>query len=360
MKQKITIIGWTDGFWKWIAEFLLKHFWEKIDLTITWRNKEKWEKLISFFQREYLQKEEFLKFSTNNIESVKNADITVFAVPIAFMEKTIKEVAPFLKENSVVLDVCSIKDFPSQALEKYSPKSVLVIPTHPMFGPFISSIAGQIFVLTAKKENRQDFRYKFLKNFLEKNNAKVLETTAKNHDKMMAVVQWLTHYDIFVFAETMRKLEVDIEESLNFVSPIYKLKLSSVARYMSQNPWLYADIQMYNKEILNVHSVFMEVSAKFNKFVEEKNEKEFISTIENTKKYFWENAQKWQLYTDKIIYLISKQIDLIKQNINWKKIKFENIYSWKIVQEKVIDYKNEIIFLENWEKLILDEWRVFE
>ena len=84
-----------------------------------------------------------------------------------------------------------------------------------------------------------------------------------------------------------------------------------------------------------------------------------VETIENTQKYFWENAQKWQLYTDKIIYLISKQIELVEKNI-WNYINFENIYTQKIKKEKIIDFKNEIIYLENWEKLILDEWRVFE
>ena len=39
---------------------------------------------------------------------------------------------------------------------------------------------------------------------------------------------------------------------------------------------------------------------------------------------------------------------------------FENIYTQKIKKEKIIDFKNEIIYLENWEKLVLDEWRVFE
>ena len=359
MRQNITIIGWTDGFWKWTAEFLLKHFSDDINLIVTWRNIEKWNKLISLFQREYLKGEQFLKFSTDNIYSVKNSDITIFAVPISFMEESIKNIAPHLKENSVVLDVCSIKDFPSETLKKYSPKSVLIIPTHPMFWPFISSIAGQIFVLTAEEKNKKDFRYKFLVNFLKKSGAKVLEVEAKEHDRMMAVVQGLTHYDIFVFGETMRELWVDIEKSLNFVSPIYKLKISSVARYMSQNPWLYSDIQMYNKEILNVHNTFIKISSKFNKIVEEKDNNTFVETIENTQKYFWENAQKWQLYTDKIIYLISKQIELVEKNI-WKYINFENIYTQKIKKEKIIDFKNEIIYLENWEKLVLDEWRVFE
>lgn len=359
MKQNITILGWTDWFWKWTAEFLIKNFWNKIKLTITWRNVEKWENLISLFKKEYPQMEGLLNFSTENIESVKNSDITIFSVPIAFMEKSIENIAPYLKENSVVLDVCSIKDFPSKALKKHSPKWVLIIPTHPMFGPYISSIAGQIFVLTAEEKSRSDSRYKFLVNFLNKNNAKVLETSSKEHDKMMAVVQGLTHYDIFVFWETLKKLWVDIKKSLDFVSPIYKIKISSVARYMNQNPKLYWDIQMYNKEILEVHKTFMEVSSEFNNFVENKDEDNFIKTIEKTQEYFWDSAEKGQLYTDKIIYLISKQIELVKNNI-WKTIHFENIYTQKVREWKVRDYKDEIIFLDNWEKLILDEWRVFE
>jgi hypothetical protein len=43
---------------------------------------------------------------------------------------------------------------------------------------------------------------------------------------------------------------------------------------------------MYNKEILNVHSIFMEVSSEFNNFVKNKNEEKFISSIEETAKYF--------------------------------------------------------------------------
>jgi prephenate dehydrogenase len=62
--------------------------------------------------------------------------------------------------------------------------------------------------------------------------------------------------------------------------------ISSVARYMNQNPKLYSDIQMYNKEILKVHSTFIEVSNEFNKFVETKDEENFIKTIKSTQEYF--------------------------------------------------------------------------
>ncbi|MCD5380859.1 prephenate dehydrogenase/arogenate dehydrogenase family protein, partial [Candidatus Gracilibacteria bacterium] len=178
------------------------------------------------------------------------------------------------------------------------------------------------------------------------------------HDKMMAVVQGLTHFDFFVFGETIKRLKVDIETSLNFVSPVYKLMISSVARYMNQNPKLYSDIQMYNKENLKVHETFMQVSRDFNKYVEQEDEVSFIKTIEGTQKYFGDNAHKGQVYTDKIIFLLSKQVEQIKKNIG-KKCSFENIYTGEVKEQVIKKYEEEIICLESGEELLLDEWRVF-
>jgi len=36
-----------------------------------------------------------------------------------------------------------------------------------MFGPYISTIAGQIFVLTPEEKDKMDIRYISLKNFLK-------------------------------------------------------------------------------------------------------------------------------------------------------------------------------------------------
>ena len=358
MKQNITILGWTDWLWKWLAEFLLKHFSEHLSgLILTWMSQQKWKELIAQLQDEY--KNINIVFSTENNTAVKNADITVFSVPIGYMQKTIESVAPHLKKWSVVLDVCSIKHVVANALREYAPDWVLIIPTHPMFWPSTTSITEQIFVLTPDEETKDDSRYIFLKQTLKRFWSKVLEAKPDEHDKMMAVVQWLTHYNLFVFWETVKRLEVDIEKSLNFVSPIYKLMLSSVARYMSQNPKLYWDIQMHNEENKKVHKTFIEVSQDFSDFVRSGDEEQFIQTIKGSQEYFWENAMKGQVYTDKVIFLLSKQVELIHENI-WKALKFENIYSWEILTEVVEKYENEIIYLEQGRELLLDEWRVFE
>lgn len=349
MKQNLTIIWWTDWFWKWLAKFSIEKFWDNMNLIITWRDKVKWEKI---------SKEIWCTFETDNIKAVKNADITIFSTPISIIEENIKQIAPHLKKWSIVSDVCSIKKFPSYTLKKYSPEWVLVIPTHPMFGPSTWTIAWQIIVLTPLDEkNKQDSRYIYIKNFLEKSWSKLIESNPIEHDKMMAVVQWLTHFDMFVLWETIKRLWINVEKSLNFVSPIYKIMLSSVWRYIYQHPKLHWDIQMYNDEVLKVHKIFKETTNDFNKFVEEKNEEKFINTILWTNKYFWKIAKKWQIYTDKIIYLLSKQIEIIENNI-WKKIELTNIYSKEKVSWRIEKYKNEIIFFENWEKYNIDQWEI--
>ena len=344
--MNISVIWWTSWFWLWTANFLKKHF-NQANVTITGRNIEKWTKIA---------KENDLNFTNDNIEAIKNADITIFSVPIAYMEQTIKECAPYAKSGSVLVDVCSIKWFPANTMKEYAPENVLIIPTHPMFWPYIEDIAGQIFVLTPMEEVKQDERYIFLKDFLNKQWAKIIETTPENHDKMMAVVQWLTHINMFTIWETIKRLSIPVEETLNFVSPIYKLMISSVARYVWHDAKLYGDIQMYNPEVLKVHDKFMEVLKDFNKAVQNKDEDKFISIIDGTRDYFWkENTSFGQKYTDKIIYLMTHQVKTINENIG-KKLIFKNIYNWEEKKWVVKKLYNNILEFDNGEKIDINEY----
>jgi len=345
--MKVAIIWWTSGFGKWLASYIKNNF-ENVDIIVTGRNKEKWEKV---------SKEIGVVFMNDNIEAVKDADITIFSVPISKMEETIKKVVPHVKNWSVVSDVCSIKTFPYETMKKYAPENVLIIPTHPMFWPYVTTIADQIFVLTPDEETKQDERYIFLKKFLQKKWAKVIETTSSKHDKIMAIVQWLTHISMFMIWETISRLDVDVKETFDFVSPIYKLLIASVLRYVWHDPKLYWDIQMYNPEVLKVHEVLMDVMTDFNKAVLEKNEDRFIQIINHSKEKIGKYSQFWQKYTDKIIYFMSKQREKLQNNIG-KKIVLENIYTQNKIEWILKWIDNDKIILENWDELDMYEYIV--
>lgn len=329
----ITILWGTSGFWKWLSEYIGKHFSEHVSLRVTGRR-------------------------DNNIEAVKHADIVIFSVPISQTQITIEQCLPHIPSGSVVCDVTSIKKFPSKAMSARD--DIIVIPTHPMFGPYISSIAGQAFVLTPEEKVKETKEYRFLNNYLKSQKARVIESTPEYHDKMMAVVQWLTHLNMFVVGETMKRLAFNIAESMDFISPIYKLMVSSVGRYLGQNPGLYADIQMYNDEVLEVHEKFLDTAKNFHSSVKQKDSEKFCQDIIEAREFLGTgHCQEGQEYTDKVIYLLGKQIDILKNNI-WSNIVLKNIYSGEIYEWTLEKYEKWNIFLSSGEICHIDTHEVLE
>lgn len=87
------------------------------------------------------------------------------------------------------MDVTSVKEKPTDIMHQYVPEGVEVIPAHPLFGPRIRSLDGQVVVLTPLKRGKW---FEILYKFLESENARVIVTSPQNHDKMMSVVHGLT------------------------------------------------------------------------------------------------------------------------------------------------------------------------
>ena len=343
----ISILWGTDGFGKWLAAYLLQHFWEYISLTLTGNKREKGESV---------SKELWIRFLQDNIQAVQAAHIVIYAVPISVTQKIIEETLKYIPAWAIVADVTSIKKFPSAAMSERD--DLIVIPTHPMFGPYIASIAGQVIVLTPCERVKYTEEYVFFKHFLESQKAKVIEESPEYHDKMMAVVQGLTHLNMFVVGETMKRLGFRISDSLNFVSPIYKLMISSVGRYVGQNPQLYADIQMYNDEVLEVHEKFLDTAKNFHQSVQDKNSEKFCRDITEARAFLWEDTcREWQEYTDKIIYLLGRQIEKLKSSL-WNTICIKNIYSWEEKTGELLDFSGKEIFLDDKKSYILDQWEV--
>ena len=64
---------------------------------------------------------------------------------------------------------------------------------------------------------------------------------------MMAVVQVLTHFSYISTAAAIEKLQVNIKDTEDYESPIYNLMIDTIARIVSQNPYLTYSIQHENK-----------------------------------------------------------------------------------------------------------------
>ncbi|ENN96751.1 prephenate dehydrogenase [Methanocaldococcus villosus KIN24-T80] len=314
----ISIIGGTDGLGKWFARYLKG---KGFDVIVTGRDVEKGKKV---------ERELGVKFINDNIEAAKKADIVIIAVPINVTEKVIKEVAPHVRDGCLLMDITSIKEIPTKAMEEYANKNVVIIPTHPMFGPSAPSLFGQVIILTPLERHKNTEWFKKVYNFLKKEGAKIIITTPEKHDRIMAVVQGLTHFSFISLAYTLKELNVDIKESRKYSSPVYELMLSIIARIIGQNPYLYADIQMFNKRIGEIHKTFINCCLELSNVVKNKDREKFVKIMKEAAKHFGSEAKRGVYYSDKAIFALTNElnrlVDMIGEEVAIRNIDSNNVH----------------------------------
>lgn len=331
-KRNITIIGGTRGLGEWIANQLKK---ENLNITITSRNKTSGEKVA---------KKLGVNYSDDNITAVKNADIILLSVPIEHMLTTIKEVAPYAPTGSLLMDITSVKKEPSKALLKYAPKDVEILPCHPMFGPRIPNLEGQVVILTPLK-NRSKKWFPIIEEYLRKNDAKIVLSTPEEHDKTMSVVQGLTHFSYISLASTIEKLNINVKKSREFASPIYSLMLDMISRIVSQNPYLYYSIQKSNKETHIARKKLIEESINLANLVENSEEKKFVENMRESAKHLDDRGEAMGR-SDKAISILTYELNVLKESLG-KEIGLMHQYSKKVHVGTVEKVTPEKVLIKN-------------
>ena len=333
INMKIGIIGGTDG----LGKTLVYYFRDEFDVTITARDHKKGQKVAEELNVNYIE---------SNKELASSSDMLIISVPINNTPSVIREVAPFMRKDSVMIDVTSVKEEPLKTMEECLPDNVEYIPTHPVFGPRTTELDNQVIVLTAPKKGKW---YKKVYDYLESKNMRIIETTAQHHDYMMSIVQVLTHFSFISTASAMEKLKVDINETEDYESPIYNLMIDMIARIVSQNPYLTYYIQTMNNNGPKIRKAFSEAAEELRKAIDNNDDKKFVEIAINATKNMGDIQNALGL-TDKAISALSHEYSLLNESIG-KEIALKHIYSGKVhigVLEKV-DGKTAI--LDNGTKL---------
>ena len=93
-----------------------------------------------------------------SLEEVCKQDIIIPCVPISVFKDFLNDIAPLIKPDALIVDVCSVKEYPVRWMKEILPDSVSILATHPMFGPDSASDSLQgrkICLCKVKIEARQ-------------------------------------------------------------------------------------------------------------------------------------------------------------------------------------------------------------
>jgi len=309
-KINLTLIGGYGGMGRVFTRFFKAN---GCSVTIAGPTEKKGKAVAEEFGVTYLK---------DNVKACENADVVVVTVPIRFTNEVIKEVAPHVKPGALLMDLTSVKQEPVELMKKHSQNGVEVVGCHPVFGPRVGGVEGQVFVLTPTEKGRW---FDWLKKILEDNKAKIVESTPKEHDHAMAIVQGLTHYTYISLGKTFRELGFNVKESRKFSSPIYDLMLDMIGRIVGQDPSLYAEIQMSNPEIPKIHAEFLKSAKELAETVKEKDEKAFINVMTASAKHFGDTESAMGR-SDKAINALVYELKKLNALVG-KKVCVKHIYS---------------------------------
>lgn len=136
-------------------------------------------------------------------EKVVRADLVVLSVPISAIRGLCEQITPYLKAGQTVVDTCSVKENPMRWMLERLPPEVGILGTHPLFGPDSGKdgIAGLKIALCPLRV--EPTTYEEICAFLRSLELVLVETTAEEHDRQIAVSQAIFH----LIAQAMKRLE---------------------------------------------------------------------------------------------------------------------------------------------------------
>ncbi len=229
-------------------------------------------------------------------------EIVMVSVPIRQTVRVIREIAPLLAEGQLFCDLTSLKTEPVRAMLE---SAADVIGLHPMFGPTASRLLGQTIIATPARCSDETLS-RFLGIF-EAEGARITVTTPQEHDRMMAVVQGLTHFVTLSVAETLRRAGIDPRDTTPFTSPVYQIELGLVGRLLAQDNSLYGDILQLNPFVPESLDYCEESVRTLRTVVLSGDPDEFRSVFLSNAGHFGPCAERGMKMTDELIrHMVSR------------------------------------------------------
>ena len=208
-------------------------------------------------------------------QAVGESDIVIFAVPLHKTVEIIRRLVPHTRPGQLLMDLTSLKTAPVREMLQ-SPASVVGL--HPMFGGRISSFNGQTIAACPVRIGQAQWRR--LRALFTSSGIRVKECSPEEHDRMMGIIQVLFHLTTMLIARTLRKLDADINETMNYTSPSYRIEMNLVGRIFAQNPELYAAITQMNPNTEEIISTLKDGLEVYEQFYRSGNLKGFIEDFE--------------------------------------------------------------------------------
>lgn len=175
----------------------------------------------------------------NAVECLQDADLVLICVPIQQTLTVIQQVSPYLSPSTTLADITGVKTPIVQAMLKLHPGPILSL--HPMFGPGVESFLSQNVVICP---GRSLSAFQWFLDLIRERGANLITCTPEEHDQMMVTIQAIRHFLTFGLGVFLVEAGIDLDRSLEFASPPYRLQFNLVNRLFAQDATLHVEMML--------------------------------------------------------------------------------------------------------------------
>lgn len=184
---------------------------------------------------------------------IVDCDLVVIATPVAAMESVMKELAPLVSKDVLIIDVGSTKRLTLENFKRHLPNVYgRCVACHPIAGSDRSgALAAQFGLFDGKKvvlcphADQDGEALDMAKDLWEKTGANVYVMDAATHDHILASVSHLPHFLSFAYMHQIAKAE-NKDELLFYAGSGFR----DFTRIAASHPDVWTDIALANKESL--------------------------------------------------------------------------------------------------------------
>jgi prephenate dehydrogenase len=178
------------------------------------------------------------------------------AVPIGRLREILIDVAPRLTPGTTVVEVSSVKMFPSQWLQELLPPGVAAVPTHPLFGPDSAARSMRGLPLVVCPLPGHSNATSRVIEYSRSRGLRVLELSPEEHDSALARSQALT----FFLSRVLSRLHLPDPDG-PVGTPSYRRLHAALESVVRDSDELYHDLVRFNPHAGRFLAEFTEAVA---------------------------------------------------------------------------------------------------
>ena len=227
------------------------------------------------------------KFLKNLDNKISNMDLIILATPMSQYKNILKNVSKYMTDKNIITDVGSTKNNVENLIKNNSILDSNFILSHPIAGSEVSGpeygnskLFENKWCVIIKNKNKRKLR--LIMNFWKKLGSRTVLMKTREHDNIFSITSHLPHLVAYNLIKTALNFQ---QKNKNNIIKFSAGGLRDFSRTAASNEIMWRDIFFSNdRNIIYSIDMFIKNLKDFKKKIQNKNNKEILKILKNSKK----------------------------------------------------------------------------